>query len=565
MKKIQFKDIRQVNSKRVEFLCVESVDGVDKSYDLFYEFSIDNTPSSNALAVSFSSLLGYKQYDNIYIELDINKDVLNLIKQFNGVSVSCRNIIEDRYIIYGNNIIINFSGGFDSLSVLNLFKKDNAKIVSIDFGGYWARESNFFIKFDPYIIRTNIREQDFFRKLEPISWQFMGIGTVLFAEKLNARYYSFGTILEADYNFNVPVSLNVLPFSSLGLQCIQPTYGLTEVGTTKIACHYYDHLIQDSLNSLSNPGTIKRLRKDILARLFLKDIPINKVSGFKFGQDYVFDFLLFYLIKKLGIHFMSQYIADIPTIIVDISSRFNLEFYEKLNPKALITFPNIDICNFYLQKLFESDIDIYNENDFYELSQIRKVLSIVYNQVDNHVDMYNKKRKTYETENMMIDGYVNSLKDDISSGDTRSEIIQRFQTFLTARVAIKLIGQNAPDLQVLSLSDDQANVSQPGWWQEGGTGYVITSYRGELEIHLKSGTDGELLVLLTGLDIREPNDNTKRIPYWIDYTGLSINGVTVFDNIHPAWHDKRYDHTLNVKAGEEITLRLSWLPHRSDV
>lgn len=92
---------------------------------------------------------------------------------------------------------------------------------------------------------------------------------------------------------------------------------------------------------------------------------------------------------------------------------------------------------------------------------------------------------------------------------------------------------------------------------------MITSYAGELTFIAKVAA-GQLLLSLKGLDVRDKADNTKRIPYWIDYTKLTINGEVVLDTVTPAWHDKPYRHYMNVKAGEEITIQIEWLPHRSD-
>ncbi len=261
--------------------------------------------------------------------------------------------------------------------------------MSIDFGGGYQREANFFRQFDPCILRTNIRSKSFFRKLEAESWQFMGIGAVLFSEKLCSSYFVFGSILEAEVNLNADVDSKIEPFySTMGLQCILPTKGLTEVGTAKIACYYNSKMINASLESLSKPGSTKRLRKDLLARIFIENVEIHAVSGFKFGQDYVFDFLLFYCIKHLGVEFVGQYIDNIPEEVVEIAHTFDLMFYERLNPKNLITFPDSAACNAYLSSLFKAGIDLYDKNDYCELAAIREWLAIYYKQPNGHIRLY---------------------------------------------------------------------------------------------------------------------------------------------------------------------------------
>ena len=138
-----------------------------------------------------------------------------------------------------------------------------------------------------------------------------------------------------------------------------------------------------------------------------------------------------------------------------------------------------------------------------------------------------------------------------------------FKPYLTARVDIKLMTTEG-DFQILSTSDDKAGVYKPNWFQRDGMGYVINSLIGELTFTANSTVDGQVSLWLRGVDKRNPEDKSKRIPYWIDYTKLIVNDKKIFDEIIPAWHDKPYEYTMEVKAGEEIKVHVEWLPHRSD-
>ena len=93
---------------------------------------------------------------------------------------------------------------------------------------------------------------------------------------------------------------------------------------------------------------------------------------------------------------------------------------------------------------------------------------------------------------------------------------------------------------------------------------MIQSYVGKLKIVAKAVVDGQIRLELLGLDIRDKDDKTKRVRYWIDYTALTVNGKTIFDKLTPAWHNRPYRHNIDAKAGKEITIEVDWLPHRSD-
>lgn len=393
MKSVKFTNIKYESSTKITFEVFDIQDEHINNYKFFYEFSCENHPSYDALALSFSCMLGIKLYDQIYIDLDLSRSTINAIRSFNQCVVGCRQLVEEdleKKSSTNDIVLLNFSGGMDSLAALSLFPKDKIKIISIEFNGRFNRESDFFKEFHPYILRTNFRESDFFKKLESKSWQFMGIGSILYCEKFKAKYFTFGTILEADNNLNCNVQSVVKPFSGADLSYISAINGLTEVGTTKLAYECYGEKISKSLKSLADEGTVKRLRKDLLASLFSDSINIHSVKNFKFGKDYVFDFLCFYFIKNKGIKFISQYISNIPEEVIDLTIKLNLKFYEKLNPKALITFNNSSLYDFYIVKLFSFGFGIYDENDYYELSKVRACLSKFYKQENKHKPLYCK-------------------------------------------------------------------------------------------------------------------------------------------------------------------------------
>ena len=55
-----------------------------------------------------------------------------------------------------------------------------------------------------------------------------------------------------------------------------------------------------------------------------------------------------------------------------------------------------------------------------------------------------------------------------------------------------------------------------------------------------------------------PEDKSKRIPYWIDYTKFTINDKTIFNTRTPTWHDRPYKYTMEVKADKELKIQVEW-------
>ena len=117
----------------------------------------------------------------------------------------------------------------------------------------------------------------------------------------------------------------------------------------------------------------------------------------------------------------------------------------------------------------------------------------------------------------------------------------------------------------MPCSDDRAKITKPSWFQRTGIGYIIQSSSRELTFIAKATADGRINLNLRGMEVRDP-DNwakgiAKRIPYWIDYTKLTVNEKNIFNTRTPAWCDKPYTYTINVKANEEIIVVIEWQPH----
>lgn len=135
--------------------------------------------------------------------------------------------------------------------------------------------------------------------------------------------------------------------------------------------------------------------------------------------------------------------------------------------------------------------------------------------------------------------------------------------YIASRIDIKLISDEESYFQILSVSDNKADVWRPIWFQKGGVGYQIQSYAGNMEIIAKTFADGQFKLSLRGLDVRDSANNSKRVPYWVNYTKLTINDKIIFDKSTSAWHDKTYNYGMYVKAGQEIKIQVEWLPCRS--
>lgn len=383
--KIEFIDFN-ITKRSIICTCKTYLEAkLEKTDTLEFHFNRDVRPNNNLITLALATLCG-KNYAEIYFDLEVSTQTINDLVTFTGANIKVLKVDTTKMPPFlpkeKNKILLNFSGGFDSLAALCLMP-NNAELVAIDFGGWFERETNLFKKFNPHIVTTNFRQLKYDRS----SWTFMGVAAILFSEYLDASYNVFGTILEGTpYHFveakSHTTNVTVPPFSHAGLKDIKYVAGLTEVGTAMVISHYKPEIINESLISLSAPETEKRYRKQLLTQivckkynknieLVLTDAPKNQI---KFGSNFALDFLALYEIKNAGLEQAQKTLSNIPEEAIELANNLTLSFYEKLNTNFLNTIPS-DLRHDYLDKLAQANIYPYDELDWKEFRIVTNFLA----------------------------------------------------------------------------------------------------------------------------------------------------------------------------------------------
>ena len=368
---------------RIDFHCEQQGRPEPKDQmDLYFEFNRNDViPSNDAIAYACATMAGCS-YERFILELPISRKAWKYIAEFtkSQITIPIDEACMGLDLSYNENVMLNFSGGYDSLAAMCLMPKDIA-LVAIDFGGWFEREAEYFQRFNPYILKTNFRQE----KLDRASWTFMGCGVLLFAEYLKAGTYVSGTILEATkQHFLTEPPIVRAPsqyrFLYTGLKSICYTHGLSEVGTAIVVTHYLADQVEASLASLSKPKTEKRYRKetltDIVAKKFGRSIsfphtqpPEQKIA---FSTNLALDFLCLYIIKNAGLKKAMDTVYDIPSEALQLTEMLTLNFYERLNTTFIGSnaFPDDKTRNSYMEKVLACGVIPYTEDDFQEFRTV---------------------------------------------------------------------------------------------------------------------------------------------------------------------------------------------------
>ncbi|MCR5026158.1 MAG: hypothetical protein K6A34_01770 [Methanobrevibacter sp.] len=130
--------------------------------------------------------------------------------------------------------------------------------------------------------------------------------------------------------------------------------------------------------------------------------------------------------------------------------------------------------------------------------------------------------------------------------------------YYTARIDIKNYGKNN-NILILDNNDENSGVSKPDWFNDcEGSGIMIESSEGILDLKLKCINDGLLKIFLKGPNCNDKNGN--RFPIYIDYTDLSVNDKPCFNENQLVWHDKPYVFSKMVCDGEILDIHIQWMP-----
>ena len=183
--------------------------------------------------------------------------------------------------------------------------------------------------------------------------------------------------------------------------------------------------------------------------------------------------------------------------------------------------------------------------------------------IEDRVSSWHDEPFVYETrvaDGQIVNIEANWLPLNISSSiNLHSDEDPLLSKFLECRIDVKNYGSSENDLEVLDCDDFNSNISRPSWFNDNqGVGYVISSIEGNLNLNLQCHRSGNLKFEFKGIDYRDKNNN--RIPIFINYTDISIDGNKILDESIMSWHDEPFTYNMHVEDNQTVNLQVSWLP-----
>lgn len=346
---VSYANFELTNNTRLSF----DVRSEENNFRCFFEFSRPIVITAKTLTATLAIISG-QSFDQMSVDHALPAQCVDFLSQFCqcqlSVGSAAHSITSEVPNAKCGNIGLSFSGGFDSIAAKELLDPDKTILISLDFGGRFAREAVFFDNFPTLTVRTNLVTEKFHRH----SWAFMALGAILASPTLGLDVLSFGSILEASPQNMLSAgpdmdTTNFPVFEFLGLDWYNPALGITEVGSAIIAAQTIPDLLDDSLKSLAEPGTEKLYRKWVLLKLaeLFTGLPLQATEPRKpypqhrlpFGTSFVSHLLSSYMQKKLGAQVRDIFVSQMPDEVNDFIEGADLTFFERYNSNFLQKVP----------------------------------------------------------------------------------------------------------------------------------------------------------------------------------------------------------------------------------
>lgn len=343
--------------------------------ELPYSFN----PSPDLIAASYASLCG-REFDEVRIDLPLGANQSKLLSERLQAKVVCQPGV-DRRRRPGTENALNFSGGFDSLAAMDLLS--NPLLVSLDFGGQFMRERDFFSRFTPLTFRTNMTVL----RLNSYSWEFMGVGSILLRDELQLGAYSFGSIMASSLPrvFSKPLDQSmggIRVANDLGMRLQNPVAGLTEIASLLLVARNHPALLPDALRSVANRNEDKFQRKhqmlqavrSVLGLPIQLPEPRQKVASLTWGQSFATDLSSLYVMKTLGIdHVSESYKGGVPERVAAALPGIDLAFMTRVNPHAYEGVDSLVLGDWY-SRMAQNQILPYQREDWFDAAKVMKLL-----------------------------------------------------------------------------------------------------------------------------------------------------------------------------------------------
>lgn len=227
-----------------------------------------------------------------------------------------------------------------------------------------------------------------------------------------------------------------------------------------------------------------------------------------------------------------------------------------------------DILDQYILKKYDVEVLCFDNNTLADKNHVFGIHAVHYepsyykkktqqlndiigrNNFLSYYSKYNAEFRQIIRKNILLQFELNS---------SLNKVPMFFDKYLTARFDIRNEKNKDNSIEVIFNSDENATIEYP-WWFDNvmGKGIVVHSQKQKIDLDIKCINDGMLLLRFMGKDVRDKNN--ERIPIYICYNEIWVNGKKINEDALVVSHDQPFIYKLPVEGNEIVNLKICWSP-----
>jgi glycosyltransferase involved in cell wall biosynthesis len=308
--------------------------------------------------------------------------------------------------------------------------------------------------------------------------------------------------------------------------------------------------------AVSSPGKFfkSELISDIKfpVGLIFEDNPFFIEAFFKAKRVYFYDEYLYNRLRRqssITTNYDLSFADSIPISnrIIEISKKYGHydEFKDKIFNKKI----------FRIYDRYTSVGESYKQDFFREM---KNDFTSFKEEIEDNINLDEFNQCVFQ--NVLIFENYEDFNRSIESYKDEKNKLRMFKRNEISRIDMKNYGTESNYIMILNNSDSNSTEYYYDWFiNEKGSGIVVESDSGELDLELKMVRDGKFKLWLRSIDIKDEKDN--KVKCCIDYTSFIVNGEEHLSNHNPYWHEEPYSFSKKVKDSEIINIHIEWITY----
>lgn len=203
-----------------------------------------------------------------------------------------------------------------------------------------------------------------------------------------------------------------------------------------------------------------------------------------------------------------------------------------------------------------SSFEIHSKHGNFSKEHFMAELCGNFCQLDEKLCATNRDLRMLHADTKKIKNTTLALKKSLEENVTNKHKLISLTLNKFNRFRLEICFTGEIETSVILGSSKTLEESTPSWLNKNSYGKLLIGNTGKYSIRILPKTQGKLTLRFRGCDYK---DKTHRIPVWVDFTSIKVNGLDY--GTHSVWHDQPYVIQRHIQENDELLLEIETEPH----